>query len=395
MKRFRLYSFITLFLLSAVTIRPVQAQSTTPPTGPVGEIHGTVVNRNSGKVVAEPVDVMLHVLNQDLSDKDMQHAQSANDGTFAFANIPFESNLQFLMMATFQGVTYSSEVTPVDLTSMKINIDVPVYETTRELTGVQIDQMHVMFDFAEDGLDTKEIYVVSNSNERTVKEAFQVDEQHLATLKFPLPVDADYIFFKPDEQDRFIKFGGGFADTNPLLPENHSTQFMVSYMVPYIGAREYTYTAPVNVAQINFLIPDQSGISLQGSGLMGPESMTLENNTSYKVYSYAGLNAGQSVSISIRGNPNAQPAQSTRTNSWLAIGAAFFGFAIIGAGIWWWRKPEITPTADDETEPVDETLDSLLVQIAKLDEEYEQGQLNTEAHQQLRRELMNKAKRLL
>lgn len=393
MKRFHIYLLAALFASSLFAALPVSAQSETPPTGPVGEVHGTIINRNNGKVVAETLDVMLHVLDQDLADKDMQHAQSANDGTFAFANISFEPNVQFVAMATYQGVTYSSKVTPVDLKSMQVNIDVPVYETTNELTGVHIDQMHVMFDFAEDGLETKEIYVISNANERTVKEAVQADEQHLATLKFPLPVDADYIFFKPDEQNRFIKFGGGFADANPILPKSNS-QFMVSYLVPYIGQREYTYTAPLNISQINFLIPAQSGISLQGSGLIGPESMTLENNTSYNVYSYAGLQAGQTVRVTIRGDLTPEPAQSTRTKSWLPIGAAFLGVVFMGVGVWWWRRPANTEDNND-IDSADSTFDNLILEIAKLDEMLDQGKINSETHQLLRQELMQQAKKLL
>src|SRR5512147_3016435 len=115
---------------------------------------------------------------------------------------------------------------------------------------------------------------------------------------------------------------------------------MVSYLVPYQGTREYSYTAPLNVAKINFLLPDKANMSLQGAGLMGPESMTLQSGESYEVYSYAGLQAGQTVSISIGGKVATQPSKSSNTRNKIAIGATFLGFAFIGAGIWWWRKSE-------------------------------------------------------
>ena len=168
MKRSLVYLLILLFTLSRYTVRPAFAQAETPPAGPVGEIRGTVTNRNTGKVVTESLEVMLHVLDLDLVDKDMLHGQSKPDGTFVFPDVPFDSNTQFAVMATFNGVTYSSKTVPADMTSMQVSIEVPVYETTTNLASVQIDQMHVLFEFSTDGLETKELYMISNTGERTV-----------------------------------------------------------------------------------------------------------------------------------------------------------------------------------------------------------------------------------
>jgi hypothetical protein len=78
-------------------------------------------------------------------------AQSGNDGAFVFADITFDANLQFVVMAIYNDVAYSSDPAPVNMEFTQVIIDVPVYESTSDLTNVQIDQMHVLFDFAEDG----------------------------------------------------------------------------------------------------------------------------------------------------------------------------------------------------------------------------------------------------
>lgn len=395
MKRWLAYLLITIFAFSAYTERLVLAQSENPPTGAVGEVRGTIINRNSGKVVTESLDVMLHVLDQDFVDLDMKHAQSQPNGTFVFADIPFDSNLQFTVMAVYDGVTYSSDPAPAEMQSKQVAVDVPVYDTTNDLAGVQIDQMHVLFDFAEDGLETKEIYVISSASDHTVKDVYQLESDQAATLKFPLPDDADYIFFKPDEQDRFVKFNGGFADTSPILPSTGSSQLMVSYLVPYGGEREYDYTAPLNVAQINFLVPDQANASLQGSGLTEPEAVTLQNGESYKVYSYFGLNAGQTITISIDGKVATEPSKSNNTKGSIAGVTAFLGFVIIGVGIWWWRRSENMQNDENDIHSNEVILDGLILEIAQLDEEFEQGNLSAEVHQQRRQSLMRQAKRLL
>ena len=395
MKRLPFDTLFALFVFSLFTARPALAQSEIPPAGPVGEIRGTVINRNTGKVVAESLEVMLHVLDQDFAELDMKHAQSGNDGTFVFADIPFDANLQFVVMAIYNDVAYSSDPAPVNMESMQVIIDVPVYESTSDLTNVQIDQMHVLFDFAEDGLETNEIYVISSLNKRTVKDVYKLTSDQIATLKFPLPEDADYIFFNPDEQDRFVKFKGGFADTSPILPSTESLQLMVSYLVPYSGVREYTYTAPMNVAQISFLIPDQVDMSVQGLGLTELDSMTLQNGETYKLYSYLELKAGQTVNLSINGKVVSEPSNQSKANTPLPIGMALLGLAIMGTGIWWWYRPENTPDEIPEVVSNHTALDELIIEIAKLDDDFEHGELSPDAHQQLRQDLMRRAKYLL
>jgi len=222
-----------------------------------------------------------------------------------------------------------------------------------------------------------------------------LEADRAATLKLPLPEDADFIFFKPDDQDRFVKFKGGFADTYPIVPVTGSSQLMVSYLVPYDGEREYTYTAPLNVATMNFLLPEQANISLQGVGLTGPESMTFENGETYNMYSYSGLNAGQTVSISIGGKVATASGESRNTETSIAVVTAFFGFAIMGLGVWWWRRLGNAQNDGNDSDPNETTLEGLILKIAKLDEEYEHGSLSAEAHQHLRQNLMHKAKRLL
>ncbi len=396
MKRILLYLLIVLFAFSSYATRPAQAQAETPPAGPVGEVRGTVMNSNTGKVITEGLEVMLHILELDLADKDMKHSQSQADGTFVFSDVPFDANTQFAVMATFHGVTYFSDTMPADMTTMQVSINVPVYETTSDLASVQIDQMHVLFEFSTDGLETKELYAISNTGERTVKDVYDLGGDKFAALEFPLPEDADYVFFKPDDQDRFIKLRGAFADTYPILPGDQPSQVMTSYLVPYSGERVYTYLAPVNTARINFLLPDQADISLKGSGLTGPESMTLQDGVSYKVYSYSGLKAGETLNITITGNTtNLQ--SNKKTNNKIAVGVGILGLAIMGNGVWWWRRSASAEDEEDEVndQPQEPRLDELIAEIAGLDETYEQQGLSIEEYQNQRQALMQRAKQLL
>jgi hypothetical protein len=385
-----LWVVVSLFSRSAV----VRAQGEMPPAGPAGEVRGIVINQNTGKAVTESLEVMLHILDLDYVDKGMEHRQSQPGGTFVFSNIPFDANTLFSVMATYNGVTYFSETNPADMESLQVNINIPVYDTTTDLAAVRVEQMHVLLEPSLDGLETKELYIISNQGERTVKDVFDLGEGKFATLKFPLPGDADYIFFKPDDQERFVKLSGAFADTYALLPGGQPLQIMTSYLMPYSGKREFTYKAPVNVTQINFLLPEDAGISLLGTGLAGPESTVLQDGRSYQVYSYSDLKAGQTLSITLTGGTARDDQDSSDPNHLFASLAAFLGFGVIGFGVWRWRT---SAEAENEvsTDPDEPTLDELIAEIARLDEEHEQDALSSEEYQTRRQALMQKAKQLL
>jgi hypothetical protein len=394
MKRFMLALWVVVSLFSRSAV--VRAQGELPPAGPAGEVRGIVINQNTGKAVTESLEVMLHILDLDYVDKGMEHGQSQPGGTFVFSNIPFDANTLFSVMATYNGVTYFSETNPADMESLQVNINIPVYDTTTDLAAVRAEQMHVLLEPSLDGLETKELYIISNQGERTVKDVFDLGEGKFATLKLPLPEDADYIFFKPDDQQRFVKLSGAFADTYALLPGGQPLQIMTSYLMPYSGKREFTYKAPVDVTQINFLLPEEAGISLRGSGLAGPESTVLQDGRSYQVYSYSDLKAGQTLRITLTGGTAGDSQGSSNTNSLFASLAAFLGFGVIGFGVWRWRSSTVAETENEvSVEPGEQVLDELIAEIARLDERHEQEGIGSEEYQRQRHLLMQKAKRLL
>src|SRR5512138_3711353 len=191
---------------------PVRAQTVTPPaptseaaTG-TGQVSGKIIDQNLGAPVTGVQEVMLHIWDANNTAINMLHANSAADGSFLFTGVDLQAQYVYGVMAVFRGVTYLSAVIPPKEGSQQLQLDVPVYETTQDLSAVQIDQMHVLFNFAADGLELTEIYAVSNSGQRSVKDAVKLPDGKTATLRYPLQASADYVFFQPDESERFVKF---------------------------------------------------------------------------------------------------------------------------------------------------------------------------------------------
>lgn len=405
MKSLSIIPFVVLGAGLALRPVPARAQTVTPTTptsaasAPTGEVSGRIINQNTSTAVTESQEVMLHIWDQQNAEINMLHAQAAPNGTFLFTGVDLRSQYVYGTMAVFDGVTYVSQIVPPKEGSNQLVLDVPVYETTPDASAVQVDQMHVLFDFATDGLQTTEIYALSNTGVRTVKDAVKLDDGKPATMRYPLPKDADYIFFQPDTADRFVKFAGGFADTSPLMPGGQGDRFAVQYMVPYTQSGTFEYMAPVNIKALNFLLPQGSGVTLKGEGLAGPQPVTLEQGKSYEVYSLSDIRAGQSFHVTLSGNP----AGGSKTNTTprrdlslpLGLGGGLLGLTMIVAGIWWWRRPEAED--DDEeagvgTDPGDATLDDLINRIARLDHAHEEGEVDGERYRQERARLRAEAK---
>src|SRR3972149_3795775 len=102
--------------------------------------------------------------------------------------------------------------------------------------------------------------------------------------------------------------------------------------------------------------------------------MTLQNGGSYLVYSYSDLKAWQTVCVSIVGKA-ASARSNEKTSNPFAIGAAFLGFAIIGTGVWWWRRPDETDEETTDQPDVEMDFDRIINEIAHLDEAHEKGDI--------------------
>ncbi|HSB66029.1 MAG TPA: hypothetical protein VLD65_05580, partial [Anaerolineales bacterium] len=240
---------IALFLSIVFSALTVFALAQTPTSSGSAQqfstsiVTGMLVNRSVGGNTPEDLSIMLHVLDQNYSQIGMYHTLSKPDGSFRFEEVLLNPGEFVVGIVSYLGAAYSSQPTPFDGESNP-NIELPIYETTTDLSQVQVDEMHVLFNFAQDGLEVNEIYLLSNLGDRTITGTLILTDSQPATLEFPLPVGANYVFFRPDSTDRFVKLANSFVDKAPLVPGTSTSQFMVSYLAPYEDKMSYSYTAP-------------------------------------------------------------------------------------------------------------------------------------------------------
>ena len=428
--KFRVQLFAGLFLFAwmAVFASPALAQAETPPgdtptqavpsATPVklhkGEITGKIVNQNDpGKLPGE-IEVMLHILDEGRNELGMLHGKSAADGSYRIVDVPIQMGLYYAAVVVYENTPYVSEIIPAETGKQNLELPIHVYESTTDLSGVRIDQMNVIFNLDQDGVEVKELYGISNIGDRTVKGGIELTDGKKGTLRFDLPEEAKYLFLQPETVDRFVKFPGGFADTSPLVPGLMVNQLMASYLLPYREPFTFTYSAPVDIQRVNLVIPKEFGVTLQGEGMTALEPVTGQDGKTYLLYQLDNVDAGKTFLVSMIGKPvfpeSEKPLKKQEEASFLervtampnapivlGIGGLGLLMALVGGFVW----VRSTRNDDEDSSEEEEILEgegpefeNLIAEITSLDEAYEQDLVDEAEYFAQREELLVRARAL-
>lgn len=401
---------LALALLLLVT-NPTSAQTDAPPEGTpegrTGEVKGTIVNRSPGASVLESMAVMLHTWDQNYMGKGMLHGQSAPDGSFHFIEVIFEPNLLYAVMANYEGSTYYSDIVVLNGEETSLEFEVPIYDTTTDLTHAQLDQVHILFFFNQGGLEVTEVYILSNLGDYTVKDAVLLDDGLPATLKFPLPENAANVTFDSNDNDRFVQYPGGFADSSPLVPGDRSNQIVVRYVLPYENKLSYTFTPPLATNGVKFLVLKDPNINIEGDELVFDGEQTMQDGMTFDVYSQDPLQTNENVNVTISGEPTtifeSEMEAGEKTSRILSassleigIGGIILGFALIVVGVIWWRNTSASDDEDiEDIIDLEDDLHDFVSEIVHLDDTHQSGELSEDEYEQRRAELLQKGRILL
>jgi len=347
---------IALFLLMAglAVMYPVpsKAQPLPPNNAPAdpqtADLVGRLVNYTQGTPLEEPLEVMLHIAGASGAGQNMLHAAAGLDGRFVVPDVPVQPGWTYTAMVNYQDSTYASAPVTADDVLAGQEVEIRVYESSPDLSKVEVTQMHVLFNFAGDGLEVKQLYLLSNYGLTTVKGEQALADGKKPTYSFPLPEDAGYLYFEPQGTDRFIKQAGGFSDTAPINPGAFSTQAMVSYVLPYKDPQVFTYTNPLPTRSLTLALPASTGVQIEGANIPEPEKKTSPDGSEFLVYLLPAVGANTPVQVELKGIPpgveDPVPAASSQTTPTAQIPVPVLGLVVglgillMGIGIWTWAK---------------------------------------------------------
>jgi hypothetical protein len=247
-------------------------------------------------------------------------------------------------------------------------------------------------------LQVIELWVFSNPSDQTI----QADADQ-GGLQIRLPEGSRNLQFEDGALgERFLATEAGFVDTAAIRPGEGTHQIVFSFDLDYDGEMDFSQSTEYPVSALILLAPPD-GAQLSGPGIidMGAAQM---GGVMMNTYGAEALQAGESLELSISGESvllESFEEEANGSSTGLAIGLGALGVVLVGVGAAWLRRrsdPGLKEGYDEELEPFESTQlnlqsdldgnqETLLQQIAALDDAFAAGDLEEDEYQMQRDEL--------
>ncbi|GAB4528608.1 MAG: hypothetical protein Fur0018_14740 [Anaerolineales bacterium] len=383
----------------AVTVSGTLTSTTASPTPsvPLGVVLGTVTNGSaSADSSLTGLPVTLYVI-ENMTPVFTETATLDESGAFTFEDVEIIPERMFVVTVDYADATYGSDIGIFQEGSDTVELPVTVFEPTHDPTVLSVDRLHVFFDFSQpDVLQVVELYVISNNTDKAVVPT----EPGGGVVPFTLPEGAG----EPQFQDgtlggRYLPTADGFMDTLTVRPSQGQYQVLYATTLPFNKKLTFRQSLPLNVEAVLFMVPD--GIKVKSDVLEDSGTRDVQGVT-YRTYTGDALSAGSTLEAIVSGKSGSSVSLPANTSgNSLAIGLGAFGAALIGAGLWFYRRNWQEEIADTESEEALEDAGNLddpqlvMDAIIALDDLYKAGELPEAAYRARRSALKARLKDLL
>jgi len=352
------------------------------PSSQVDELAvvGQVTNGTSGGIVPADLCVTLHIFDE--TEEIATHtAALATDGTFRFDGLMPSEGENLVARVVYQDVNYYSDAGSFEVGQTELDLPITIYETTEDASSVLVTQLHSFISVVEQRLQILEYHLVSNTGDRTYVGVKDPRTGQRVTLAFTLPAGASGLRFDGlGLGERYLEWGGGFADTEPIPPGMATLEVSFDYELPYQEGMRVERAFDVPVTSVVFVIPDE-GIAMEGKGVIPGETLDTQMGPASS-YIAGPLAAGESLVFTLVAGPaggqdgRVAEEQRSRRARETAIGLVTLAAAVVVAYLLW-RLPVPGPL------PAPARV--LVESIAALDTDFEAGRVERETyHQELR-----------
>lgn len=342
----------------------------------VGVVEGTIVNGTEGANVPTSLNVLLFVMNP-AGEEVFTGIIESVDGVYRFEDVPIEVNNAYFASAVYNDVTF---VATLNLTADRVPAEpllampLTVYEVTNDPSVIEIDlllnQAAIRSNTLLDNLIVARFY---NSSDRVYREAEAMTDGRYGSVGVRLPEGASPVnidtsrYLWNDDEMRVV-------DTLAVIPDTEHIVH-VSYTVPLTDRIMYEYTVDYRVSNQPELMlrPGEFIVNSQQFASQGVRQFT---GGQFEDFLAQPLDSGGSVQFElVRLRNSAETAASAPSGqSVLGVGLMIAGVVLLGgAGGLYLLQRRQGPSAE-----------SLVAQIAALDLQYQDGQMDEQAYQRLR-----------
>jgi hypothetical protein len=345
---------------------------------PGGAIRGVVSNGTTGAQLPEGLVVTLVGLDGDMPVFEEDVPVDAA-GSFSMEGIEIQPGRIYGALVEYQDVIYFSVGGHLLEESPTLELPLVVYETTPDESELNVDRLHLIFDFSLEGLvDVSELWLLSAQGDRTV-----VQRDGANALPIHLPEGFSNLRFgSAVTQEQFSVTEDGFLIHEPVRP-GEPLEVVFSFTLPY--ERSMQFTQPMNLpVQAVVLLAESGAPEIIGEGVedMGERDM---GGLILRSYAMSALEPGDLLQLTLRGRHPL--AESGLSSSNLLLGSVIFGVVLIAvAAIFWgWQRrsaERLIPGYQKENLTL--RRGQLLKDIASLDDAYEAGEIEQSDYEQRR-----------
>ncbi|MGE5124289.1 MAG: c-type cytochrome [Acidobacteriaceae bacterium] len=365
-----------------------------------GSVTVQLVNGSGGDA---PSDVPVTLYGFD----DMQNTYSETlttgiSGMYVFSNVSMPDGRVFIAGVDYASGSYGSDIVTADPATPDLNLGITVYDTTTDVSALTTDRVHILFDFTNpQAVQVVEVFIISNSSKQAVISPAGVG----TVVTFPLPQGYTNLQFQDGEiGGRYLQVDQGFADTSTVNPGVGGYTVIFAFQMPYDRQLDFSQPMFLPTSAVVVMLPD-NGMKVTGDQLQDAGTLDYQGITYHK-FNASGLPAGSSLEFSLAGNPGLSGSAWVSSGSMqsLAIGLGIFGLALVGTGVWLFRRNQgklalqrasaglsgLGPGLDLDSAP--DNADTLMDAIIALDDQYSAGNLPEEAYLERRAVLKSRLK---
>lgn len=356
-----------------------------------GIIEGVLINGTSDGSSVGGQEVTLNTSLNDVETATVT-ATADEDGNFVFGGLSTGVKYTYQVVINFQDADYSSDWLGFDEGETTRYVEVTVYDSTTSDEAIYVEMAHTVINVGEGELGVREVIFFVNEGDRTYIGADEVGaDGKRETLRFSLPEGASGLQLGGALMECCVKdSNGGFVDTMSVLPGTSAAAY--SYEVNH-DSGTYSFLQNMFYPTISYsLLVEGKGVEVASVKLTEAEPMQMENTT-FQHFVGAELAPGETIAAQISGLPLAIGGGSSGNQTtliWIAVivvvlAAGFIYFFQMRRDRLQPATAEGSPAATGEDSP-DRNQERLLIELAKLDDDFEDGTIEEDVYRKLRDE---------
>lgn len=197
-------------------------------SGQAGELSGRLVNKTPGGKVPSGLEVSVMALGE-RGHEVRAKAQAGPGGQFSFSGLVAEAPANYVVSTSYQGVNYSSEPVTLSAKEPRRNLELAIYETSRDSSNIRIKNLHLVVSVNPGYLVVGYVVLLENVGNRTFKPGEKGGEEG---LRLPLPAGYTQASLAEGANPDNVKANPeGIILAEPFSPGNR--QLFISFKMAY------------------------------------------------------------------------------------------------------------------------------------------------------------------